>query len=166
MTGNILPPFVTNHHSDGNHDRDGTITGGTVAAFDVRKMFTAMFELGTGMLRMQQQMFAEMLGTTIRDGGDVNKRDAGDRRTSEQESALGDVTQVDIDPPAHVLAIAEAAVAQRAEEISRSPEAGSDFDNWIRAERELGIRSRAEEISRSPQAGSDLDNWIRAEREG
>ncbi len=29
------------------------------------------------------------------------------------------------------------AIAKRAYEISQSPQRGSDFDNWIRAEREL-----------------------------
>jgi hypothetical protein len=28
-------------------------------------------------------------------------------------------------------------IAKRAYEISQSPQAGSEFDNWVRAEREL-----------------------------
>jgi hypothetical protein len=31
-------------------------------------------------------------------------------------------------------------IAKRAFEISMSPECGSEFDNWLRAERDLGVR--------------------------
>lgn len=34
-------------------------------------------------------------------------------------------------------AITHEAIAKRAYEISQSPQCGSEFDNWIRAEREL-----------------------------
>lgn len=64
-----------------------------------------------------------------------------------------------------VRAVVEVAVAQRAAEIARSPDAGSDFDNWLRAERELKVGQRAQEIARSEDAGSDFDNWLRAERD-
>ena len=59
----------------------------------------------------------------------------------------------------------EAIAGRRAAEIARSDRAGTDFDNWLRAERELKIAQRAEEIARSSEAGSDYDNWLRARAE-
>ena len=59
----------------------------------------------------------------------------------------------------------EAIVRRRAAEIARSPNAGKEFDNWIRAVIELKITQRAVQIARSPNAGSDLQNWLQAERE-
>jgi len=84
-------------------------------------------------------------------------------------------------------------VVRRAEELAARPNAGSDIDNWlraeaevqiarraleasraagvtladgqVRAERELQIAIRAREIADSVDAGGDLDNWVRAERE-
>jgi hypothetical protein len=64
-----------------------------------------------------------------------------------------------------IRAVIELKITQRAAQIGRSPNGGSDFDNWIRAERELKIAQRAEEIAKSPAAGTDYDNWIRAEHE-
>jgi hypothetical protein len=60
---------------------------------------------------------------------------------------------------------AHAEIERRAAEIARSPNTGSDFDNWLRAVIELRIAQRAREIARSPNAGGDLENWLRAERE-
>jgi hypothetical protein len=40
-------------------------------------------------------------------------------------------------PKAQPKAITNEAIAKRAYEISQSPQGGSEFDNWIRAEREL-----------------------------
>jgi hypothetical protein len=57
------------------------------------------------------------------------------------------------------------AIQGRAAEIARSPEAGSDFDNSLRAIVDVAIAQRAAEIARSPEAGGDFDNWLRAERE-
>jgi hypothetical protein len=51
------------------------------------------------------------------------------------------------------------AIRQRAEAIARSPETAAE----IRTHAEIMIR--AEEIKRSRGAGSDLDNWVRAESE-
>lgn len=84
-------------------------------------------------------------------------------------------------------------VAERASEIAHSRAAGSDEENWDRAERELDaeraairqraeqianssqtaieirthaeIMLRAEEIAASPGAGTDWENWLQAERE-
>lgn len=39
--------------------------------------------------------------------------------------------------PAPKKIITHEMIAKRAYEISQSPQAGSDFDNWIRAEKEL-----------------------------
>ena len=39
--------------------------------------------------------------------------------------------------PAPARQISQEQIAKRAYEISQSPGAGSEFDNWIRAEREL-----------------------------
>jgi hypothetical protein len=64
-----------------------------------------------------------------------------------------------------LLAVIELKIQQRATEIARSPDAGTDHDNWLRAERELKVALRAAEISRSPQARTDYDNWLRAEQE-
>ena len=71
------------------------------------------------------------------------------------------------DPPSHppTRQSDEAIVRRRAAEIARSPNAGKEFDNWIRAVIELKITQRAVQIARSPNAGSDLQNWLRAERE-
>jgi hypothetical protein len=60
---------------------------GSIPAFDVTKMFTSMFELGAGMLRIQQQMFASLLGATNPTGRDTNDqatngRDTGGRETN------------------------------------------------------------------------------------
>jgi hypothetical protein len=62
-------------------------------------------------------------------------------------------------------AVTEAGIAERAREIAASPEGGSDFDNWLRAERELKVAERAREIAASEEGGSDFDNWVRAERD-
>jgi hypothetical protein len=59
----------------------------------------------------------------------------------------------------------ELLIAQRAREIASSPAAAGELDNWLRAEREVLTRLRAAEIARSPQAGSDQENWLQAERE-
>ena len=64
-----------------------------------------------------------------------------------------------------IRAVIDLKITQRAAQIGRSPSAGSDFDNWIRAERELQIAQRAEEIAKSSAAGTDYDNWLRAEHE-
>jgi hypothetical protein len=40
-------------------------------------------------------------------------------------------------PKAQPKAITYEMIAKKAYEISRSPQGGSEFDNWIRAEREL-----------------------------
>jgi hypothetical protein len=40
-------------------------------------------------------------------------------------------------PAASSRAVTNDMIAKRAYEISKSPECGSEFDNWIRAEREL-----------------------------
>jgi hypothetical protein len=40
-------------------------------------------------------------------------------------------------PKAQPKAVTYEMIAKRAYEISRSPQGGSEFDNWIRAEREL-----------------------------
>jgi hypothetical protein len=40
-------------------------------------------------------------------------------------------------PQASSRAVTHDMIAKRAYEISQSPQRGSDFDNWVRAEREL-----------------------------
>jgi hypothetical protein len=164
----------TSRHESRPERISGAQTGpntDSLAAFDVTKMFTSMFELGAGMLQIQQQMFATLLGATNPHSRDMNaqdtdrreitarnpsSRDSGrsqtsDRKTSDFDNWVRPVTQV--------------AVAPRAEEISRSPQASSDFDNWIRAEWEAMIAARAESISRSRPMGDDVENWLQAERE-
>ncbi|HWP41436.1 MAG TPA: DUF2934 domain-containing protein [Tepidisphaeraceae bacterium] len=42
-----------------------------------------------------------------------------------------------VEPAAAQKVVTYEMIAKRAYEISQSPERGSDFDNWIRAEREL-----------------------------
>jgi hypothetical protein len=59
----------------------------------------------------------------------------------------------------------ELKAALRAKEIAKSSSAGTDLDNWLRAEWEVDVAQRAEEIARSRPAGSDLENWLCAERE-
>jgi len=56
----------------------------------------------------------------------------------------------------------------RAEAIKRSPSAGTDFDNWVRAEREVKayhelVSERAKQIEASPEAA--LGHWLQAEQE-
>jgi hypothetical protein len=140
----------------------------SLAAFDVTKMFTSMFELGAGMLQIQQQMFATLLGATNPNSRDmdtdrreITARNPGSRDSGRSET--GDRKTSDFDN--WVRPVAQAAVAPRAEEISRSPQASSDFDNWIKAEWEAMIAARAESISRSRPVGGDVENWLQAERE-
>jgi hypothetical protein len=64
-----------------------------------------------------------------------------------------------------IRAVIELKITQRAAQIARSPNAGSDFQNWLRAEHELKVAQRAEEIASSPEAGTDYDNWVRAEHD-
>jgi hypothetical protein len=62
-------------------------------------------------------------------------------------------------------ALFEVRIAQRAEQIARSPQAGSERDNWLQAECEVLIAQRARQIAASPAAAGQLDNMLRAERE-
>jgi hypothetical protein len=61
-------------------------------------------------------------------------------------------------------ALFEVRIAQRAEQIARSPQAGSERDNWLQAECEVLIAQRARQIAASPAAAGQLDNWLMAER--
>ena len=150
--------------SEPRDDRKNRLAVSTVPVFDVTKMFTSMFELGAGMLRTQQQMFASLVRATR---SNRNTGDTGDTGDSDRPAPPGagqpDASGSDVDQ--RVWAERESGIALRAEEISHSPEAGSDFDNWIRAESERTIAARAEKISRCRPVGGDVENWLQAERE-
>jgi hypothetical protein len=57
------------------------------------------------------------------------------------------------------LAAEHATISQRAEKIARSAETAIEIRTHVE------IMLRAEEIAKSPGAGSDWENWLRAERE-
>jgi len=56
-------------------------------------------------------------------------------------------------------------IAERAYEISESPDAGESVANWVRAEREVLTKARAEEIAETSESRTDDENWRRAELE-
>jgi hypothetical protein len=79
-----------------------------------------------------------------------------------------DVSPLDQEERSRVLARQEGwreHIAERAYEISQSPETGDPLANWVRAEREVLTRARADEISKTSESRADDENWRRAELE-
>lgn len=165
-------------------DRKNRLEAGSVPAFDVTKMLTSMFELGAGVLRTQQQLFASLVPATKSNSRDANDRetDGGRGINSQDTSGRGSASGAkgDRNPSDTRTSYSDSSgrksglrnVAHGNSDQSAPPDAwqldasGSDVDKRVSAERESGIALRAEEISHSPEAGSDFDNWIRAEWEG
>ena len=116
----------TGAHRTG-HGPARTVTGARPAAGpDPAGLLASMVELGAGLIRAQQRLLAGFLRVPVPVVGPVTGPEPADEGTGDSAAAPA-VTTTDI--------------ALRAEEISRSPEAGSDVDNWLRAERELRAAS-------------------------